>query len=144
MNSFNHYAYGAIGDWMYSVMAGIDVDPADPGFKHVFIRPQPGGGFTSASATHETLYGTVGSSWTVEKRGVNGADEVFTLNVEVPPNVVATVRLPISAIHQMTEGGRALAPGNGIISVRQDKDAVLVTVGSGRYQFAGLRPQLAD
>ena len=50
MNSFNHYAYGAIGDWMYRVMAGIEIDPAAPGYKHILIQPQPGGGFTSASA----------------------------------------------------------------------------------------------
>jgi alpha-L-rhamnosidase len=139
MNSFNHYAYGAIGDWMYSVMAGIDVDPADPGFRHVFIRPQPGGGFTSASATHETLYGTVGSSWTVEGALANQVDGVLTLTVEVPPNVKATVRLPNSAVERVTESGRALAQGNGITGVRQDKDAVIVEVGSGRYQFASRR-----
>ena len=54
MNSFNHYAYGAIGDWMYRVMAGIEIDPAAPGYKHILIQPQPGGGFTSASASHVT------------------------------------------------------------------------------------------
>jgi alpha-L-rhamnosidase len=141
MNSFNHYAYGAIGDWMYSVMAGLDVDPAEPAFRHVFIRPLPGGGFTSASATHDTLYGTVGSSWTVERAGVNLNDEIFTLTVNVPPNVKATVRLPDSRVGLVTETGRSLAVGNGITGVRQDKDAVIVEVGSGRYQFASRRVQ---
>ena len=65
MNSFNHYAYGAIGDWMYRVMAGIEIDEAAPGYKRVLIQPQPGGGFTNVKASHETMYGTVSSAWTM-------------------------------------------------------------------------------
>ena len=61
MNSFNHYAYGAVGDWMYRDMAGIDIDPADPGYKHLLVHPMPGGGFTSVKAAHES---------TVRPRGV--------------------------------------------------------------------------
>src|SRR5690606_614689 len=87
MNSFNHYAYGAIGDWMYSVVAGIDLDPAEPGYRHVLIRPQPGGGLTSVRANLDTGYGEVASGWTRE-------GERFELTVTVPPNTRATVRLP--------------------------------------------------
>ena len=50
MNSFNHYAYGAIGEWMYRVVAGLEIDPREPGYKHVLVQPQPGGGLTSAEA----------------------------------------------------------------------------------------------
>ena len=50
MNSFNHYAYGAIGEWMYRVVAGLELDPREPGYKHVLVQPQPGGGLTSAEA----------------------------------------------------------------------------------------------
>ena len=70
MNSFNHYAYGAIGDWMYRVMAGIEIDEAAPGYKHVLIQPRPGGGFTSVKASHETPYGKVASAWTLDGRPV--------------------------------------------------------------------------
>ena len=63
MNSFNHYAYGAIGDWMYRVMAGLEIDPAAPGYRHVLIQPRPGGGFTSAEARLQTLYGEAASGW---------------------------------------------------------------------------------
>ena len=51
---FNHYAYGAIGEWMYRVVAGLELDPAEPGYKHVLVQPQPGGGLTSAEARLET------------------------------------------------------------------------------------------
>ena len=50
MNSFNHYAYGAIGEWMYRVVAGLELDPSEPGYKHVLVQPQPGGGLTLGGA----------------------------------------------------------------------------------------------
>ena len=85
-NSFNHYAYGAIGDWMYRVVAGIDLDPEHPGYKHVLIQPQPGGGLTHAGASIETQYGKVVSKWEIR-------DGRLSLTVEVPPNSSATVRI---------------------------------------------------
>ncbi len=128
MNSFNHYAYGAIGDWMYSVMAGIEVDPNAPGYKHILIQPQPGGGLTRARASHITPYGKVASAWDLK-------DEQLELTVEVPPNTHATVRLA-EAMDHVTEGGKALAVGDGVASIRRDGDSVIVEVGSGRYVFA--------
>jgi alpha-L-rhamnosidase len=128
MNSFNHYAYGAIGEWMYRVMAGIEIDPAAPGYKHSFIQPQPGGGFTRVSAAHQSPYGRVSSAWAIDKGS-------FELAVEVPPNTTASVRLPGAAASSVIEGGQALSVGNGIAAVRQDGKAVVVEVGSGRYRF---------
>ena len=129
MNSFNHYAYGAIGEWMYRVMAGIEIDPEAPGYKHTLIQPRPGGGFTRASASHMTLYGRVSSAWKMD----GGA---FELAVEIPPNTTATVRLPDARLAEVTEGGRPLAAGDGITSWRQDGSAVVVEAGSGLYRFA--------
>jgi alpha-L-rhamnosidase len=129
MNSFNHYAYGAIGDWMYRVMAGIDVDEAGPGYKHVLIQPRPGGGFASVKASHETPYGKVGSAWTL-------GDGRFDLTVEVPPNTRATVRLPKSRLASVTESGKVLAEGNGVTGRRQDGEVAVVEVGSGQYRFS--------
>ena len=129
MNSFNHYAYGAIGDWMYRVMAGIDLDEQAPAYKHVLIHPRPGGGFTSVKARHETMYGRVASEWSI-------ADGRFELAVEVPANTRATVTLPQARLAGVTEGGAPLAAGNGIAALRQDGDGVVVEVGSGQYRFA--------
>jgi alpha-L-rhamnosidase len=129
MNSFNHYAYGAIGDWMYRVMAGIDIDEAAPGYKHILIQPHPGGGFTKVKASHQTPYGKVASAWMLE----NGR---FELAVEVPPNTRATVRLPSAQLASVTEAGKALAEGNGVTGTRQDGEVAVVEVGSGRYSFA--------
>jgi alpha-L-rhamnosidase len=129
MNSFNHYAYGAIGEWMYRVMAGLEIDPDAPGYKHILIQPQPGGGFTSARAAHQTMYGRASSAWTIR-------DGKFELAVEIPANTRATVRLPKAQLAGATESGKALAVGDGITATRQDKDSVIVEIGSGRYRFA--------
>jgi alpha-L-rhamnosidase len=129
MNSFNHYAYGSIGDWMYRVMAGIDVDPAAPGYKHILIQPQPGGGFTSVRASHMTPYGKVTSAWELK-------DGALTLTVEVPPNTTAAIRLPHAQLAGISESGQPLAQTNGIIRSSQDAGSVLLQVGSGEYHFA--------
>ncbi|MRG48030.1 Bacterial alpha-L-rhamnosidase [Chitinophaga sp. SYP-B3965] len=87
MNSFNHYAYGAIGDWMYKVVAGINPDVTQVGYKHIVIAPKPGGGLTSASASYKTLYGEVKSAWRV-------TGDVVKLDITIPCNTTATIILP--------------------------------------------------
>ncbi len=129
MNSFNHYAYGAIGEWMYRIMAGIEIDPEAPGYKHTLIQPQPGGGFTSVTASHITMYGKVSSAWALKDNG-------FELTVEIPANTHATVRLPHAQLADVTESDQALANASGIRAARQDGDSVLLEIGSGQYRFA--------
>lgn len=68
MNSFNHYAYGAVGDWMYQNIAGIQQDPASPGYKHILIKPRPGGDLTSAKGSYNSVYGMIVSDW--KKKGI--------------------------------------------------------------------------
>jgi alpha-L-rhamnosidase len=128
MNSFNHYAYGAIGDWMYRVMAGLELDEAAPGYRHILIQPRPGGGFTEVKASHDTMYGRASSGWKV-------AEGVFELSVEVPANTRATVRLPGASHLEVTESGKAVADTEGISGLRQEGDSVVVQVGSGKYRF---------
>ena len=128
MNSFNHYAYGAIGNWLYGVVAGLDADPEEPGYKHLRIQPQPGGGLTHARATLETMYGPAASGWEF-------ADGQFRLDVTVPPNTHATVTLPHAALAQVTESGRPVAAADGVTRAAQEGESVIVEVGSGRYRF---------
>ena len=128
MNSFNHYAYGAIGDWMVRSVAGLDLDEAAPGYKHIVIHPQPGGGLTSARAELMTQYGSAASGWTIE-------GGTFRLNARVPPNTRATVRLPGATLAQVMEGARAVAGAAGVTSAMQEGKSVVVEVGSGDYTF---------
>ncbi|WP_436756432.1 alpha-L-rhamnosidase C-terminal domain-containing protein, partial [Streptomyces sp. URMC 124] len=67
MNSFNHYAYGAIGDWLYRTVAGIQTVEASPGYKHMVIAPIPGPGLTWAEGSINTMYGPVRSFWRLEE-----------------------------------------------------------------------------
>ena len=129
MNSFNHYAYGAIGEWMYRVMAGLEIDEAAPGYKHFFVQPRPGGTITAASAMHQTPYGPARSAWTL------GGGR-FELTVDVPPNTTATVRLPGATLASVTEGGKALTGLDGVTGSRQNGADAVVEVGSGHYVFA--------
>jgi alpha-L-rhamnosidase len=87
MNSFNHYAYGAIGDWMYRVMAGIDTDPDYPGYKKIIIKPHPGGKITYCKASLKTQYGMISVNWHIE-------DNKFKMDVVVPKNTTAAVFVP--------------------------------------------------
>jgi alpha-L-rhamnosidase len=128
MNSFNHYALGAIGDWMYRVVAGIEIDAKHPGYKHVLIQPRPGGGLTWVKASEHSMYGLVVSHWQIK-------DGTMTLRVEVPANTTATVRLPNATIGQVTEKGKTLVSDKDLAGVRQEEGAVIVNVGSGSYSF---------
>lgn len=87
MNSFNHYAYGAVGQWMYERLAGLAPDPEHPGYKHMILRPILNGPLTSASAMIDTRYGRASSSW--QKNG-----ETYTLEIMIPANTTATLYLP--------------------------------------------------
>ena len=129
MNSFNHYAYGAIGEWMYRVMAGIEIDEQAPGYKHVLIQPRPGGGFTNVRASHISMYGKVGSAWNLK-------DGRFELAVEIPANTRATVRLPNADLATVLEGGQAVTTGNGITRKWQEGNSAVLDVGSGSYLFS--------
>lgn len=128
MNSFNHYAYGAIGDWMYRVMAGLDTDESEPGYKKIIIAPQPGGKITQAAAKLETLYGLTVSDWKIE-----GGQ--FKLKVVIPPNANALIRLPGAADAAVTESGTALKDVKGIVKVSNQGNDLEFNAGSGTYQF---------
>ncbi len=133
MNSFNHYAFGAVGDWMYRTIGGIDVDPAAPGYAHSIIAPRPGGGLTSARTSIVTRYGTLASSWKLD-------GGTFTLDATVPPNTWSTVTLRGTTADRVRESGRPLAGDAGVRSVRQRGADVVVDVGSGSYRFTSPAP----
>jgi len=97
MNSFNHYAYGAIGRWMYDTVAGLALDPERPGYRHVLIAPQPGGGLTHARATIRSIRGPIASGWTL-------TDGALRVEVSLPPNVTATVTLPDGTTRELAAG----------------------------------------
>ncbi len=112
MNSFNHYAFGAVGAWLYSTVAGIDLDAARPGYKHTIIRPHPiGSGLTHVRAKLHSMYGQIESAWRVD-------GDIFHLEVTIPPNASATVWMP----------------GENVTESGQPSERT-VEIGAGRYAF---------
>jgi len=122
MNSFNHYAYGAVVEWMYAVAAGIDTDPAAPGYRRSIIRPRPGGGLTWVDAAVETMYGRLASRWEIRGRAM-------LLSVAVPPNTQSTVVLPGAALDGVLLDGTR-PPG-----ARQTGNDVTLELGAGEYRL---------
>jgi alpha-L-rhamnosidase len=101
MNSLNHYAFGAVGDWMYRYLAGLD--PVEPGYRRTALRPRPGAGFTAARATHESLYGVHACAWRLDGGSLH-------VDVQVPANTTATLELPPGAALRPTGDVRVEVP----------------------------------
>ncbi|WP_372933234.1 glycoside hydrolase family 78 protein [Mariniphaga sediminis] len=128
MNSFNHYAYGAIGEWLYNYVAGIQIDPKAPGYKHFMLFPHPGGGLTQAKAVYKSLYGEIKSAWKTE-----GNKMVY--DVSIPANTTATVTLPAASLDNVSMNDAPLKnAASGKAS--QNKNGVTLQLGSGNYRFS--------
>ncbi len=109
MNSFNHYAYGAVGGWLYRFAAGIDFDPADPGFHHIFLHPTFDAKLGSVEATYQSPYGSIESAWTV-------SGNLTTWKTVIPANTSALVFLPATEKRPSSSMGKMRVKINGCIS----------------------------
>ena len=121
MNSFSHYAFGAVCEWMMTDLAGID--RAAPGFDRVRIAPRPTGTITHAAASTETRHGKLACSWKIE-------DDKIHAEVTVPPNTTADVILPVKG--SVTESGRDAASAAGVLEANGNR----FVTGSGTYRFS--------
>jgi alpha-L-rhamnosidase len=128
MNSFNHYAYGAIGAWLYAVVAGIELDPAQPGYKHILLAPRPGGELTRARGNLHTMHGEIVSAWKT-------APGHFEWSITVPPNTTASASFPAPFGATITESGRPLARASGILAVKSTRGATTCELAAGTYKF---------
>jgi len=126
MNSFNHYAFGSVGRWLFGIVAGIDTE--GPGYKRIIIRPRPGGGFSYAKASYKSIHGKIVSDWRIKGR-------TFTLNVTIPANTTATVYVPARDAESVTEGGKPAASSKGVRFLRMEDGKAVYEVGSGNYVF---------
>jgi alpha-L-rhamnosidase len=126
MNSFNHYAYGAIGDWMYRESAGIDTK--GPGYRHLLLDPHISSKLSYSKATFESPYGSVASGW--EKK-----DGKILIKIRVPANATATVVLPTENSSGITEGSKPLSENKNFSDVRTVDKKVMLEAGSGEYNF---------
>jgi alpha-L-rhamnosidase len=132
MNSFAHYSFGAVYQWMVENIGGIR--EATPSYRTFVVAPQPGGKLNTARIGYDSVRGPIASAWT---RDTNG----LTLEVTVPANTTATVRLPAADASAVTESGRPLAGAAGVGEVKAEAGVVSIPVGSGTYRFAMPAPR---
>lgn len=126
MNSFNHYAYGAIGDWMYRVSAGIEI--LAPGYKQILIQPHPVKRLDYSRAAFESPYGTIASGW--ERK-----DGKIIVTVKIPCNTSAAIMLPSESLSNITEGGIPVSRNPGYRGAVASPGWVRLEAGSGDYVF---------
>jgi alpha-L-rhamnosidase len=126
MNSFNHYAYGAIGDWMYRVSAGIEIKA--PGYKQLVLQPHPSKKLTYSKASYESSYGTIASGW--ERKG-----NTILVTVKIPANTEAIVSLPVTTASKVMENGKPLTENKSFSDVSASANKLTFKAGSGTYVF---------
>ena len=128
MNSYNHYAYGAVADWIYRYAAGIDSLPSDPGFHTIYLHPNFDARLGSLDFRYQSSYGEIRSSWSMNGTAV-------TWLVTIPPNT--TGRLPLAATQQgkFTLDGEALAGSKKLGLVSSGDGSSTYELPAGTYSF---------
>jgi alpha-L-rhamnosidase len=128
MNSFNHYSFGAIGQWLMAYSLGIE--RGEPGFKRFVLqpRPDPTGQMTWARGHYDSMYGRIESAWKVE-------GSRLSYSATVPANTTATLRLPALSLELVTEGDQPAAGANGIEVLGHEGGTAVFELQPGRYRF---------
>ncbi|MCX6302923.1 MAG: glycoside hydrolase family 78 protein [Bacteroidia bacterium] len=126
MNSFNHYAYGAIGDWMYRVSAGIEA--LEPGYKQIMIQPHFTKRLDYSKASYESSYGKIASGW--ERKSGK-----IILKVNIPENTSAIILIPTDDPGKITESGITITGNTKFKSIGKEKNMTAINTGSGEYVF---------
>jgi alpha-L-rhamnosidase len=127
MNSFAHYSFGAVYQWMVENLGGIRTD--GPAYKNIVIAPVLDEKLGRARVTYHCVHGEIESSW---KRTAKGLE----MDITIPANTTARVAIPASSVESVTEGGKPLNKAEGVASTKLDGDRVWVEIGSGEYHFA--------
>jgi alpha-L-rhamnosidase len=127
MNSFNHYAYGAIGDWMYRVVAGIEINSKSKGYKQFYLKPEPSTRLNYAKSTLNSPYGEIASAWEWKEDGK------IKLTMKVPANTTATITLPKNKNGDFA--GTKLIESLGFQNIKKTEKGIELEVGSGEYVF---------
>ncbi|GAB1359587.1 hypothetical protein MASR1M31_13720 [Porphyromonadaceae bacterium] len=129
MNSFNHYAYGAIQEWMFAYSIGIQRDEQQPGYKHILLQPRIGGTFTHIKGHFDSMYGRIESGW--EKVGKG-----YVYNVSIPANTTATLYLSVANPSLVKEGNNPIKKSKGIRYVGFENGKATYELASGTYLFS--------
>ncbi len=131
MNSFNHYTYGSVEEWIWGNIAGLRLNEERPGYEHFLVRPRPcpQQGFSWARGDYDSICGRITIQWQVGRRRIR-------MKVTVPPNTSATVYVPTNSPGSVKEGGRSVACSAGVTLLRMGKGAAVFHVLAGDYDFS--------
>lgn len=128
MNSFNHYSLGSVGEWLYRYVAGIDVDPREPGYRHVILAPRPGGRLDWARARYDSMAGPISSEWHRTGAGLD-------LRVSLPANTRATLHLPAARAAAVLEGAGPVQDAPGVRLIDRSDRVASYALSSGDFHF---------
>ncbi len=126
MNSFAHYSFGAVYQWMVENIGGIR--SAAPSYKEILIKPELSDKLSTATVEYRSIHGLIETDWKREK-------DKLHFNVTIPANTIAQVVLPATSEEGLQESGGTLTKAAGVKSVKMDGTNVVVSVGSGKYAF---------
>lgn len=127
-----HSTLLAAGEWFPRALGGIKPDSEHPGFRRIIIDPRPVGDITWANTWYDTIRGSVASSWKVDA-------EKFTLDVEIPANTTALVRIPAAGAGNISEGDAPLTSNTALRVAKEADGLVDLEVPSGKYHFVANR-----
>ncbi len=133
MNSFAHYSFGAVCEWMFKTIGGIDTN--GPAYERIIIRPQPGGRLSWAKTTYNSIHGPIASAWRIIR-----PDNELRLYVAIPANTTATVTLPTKDAARIVEGNQRAAQAQGVRLIGTEDGAAVFEVGGGTYHFISPLP----
>lgn len=134
MNSFNHYAFGSVGEWMYRVILGINPDENQPGYKHVIIKPMPNRSLHWAKGSYNSIHGKIEVHWRLD-------GEIFELDITVPPNTTATIYILAANPDEITESGKLIDDIEEIFILGYESPTALIEISSGTYLFKSKIPK---
>ncbi len=120
---------GSLGFWFYYSLAGIQPDPAAPGFKNVIIKPEFNKELSWVKGEYQSLYGTIKSEWIRDK-------DKFVVNIQIPANTSARIILPTSTFSDISESGNMLTNRNDITFISSEHGKSVIETGSGDYSFS--------
>ena len=130
MNSFAHYSFGAVAEWMFKTIAGIDTDGV--GYRNIIIKPQPGGKIVYAKASYNSINGVIATEW--KFKGGN-----FYLDVTIPANTTATIYIPAAKTGKITESRKPADKAEGLEFLRMEGKTAIYKAGSGTFKFISSR-----
>jgi len=128
MNSYNHYAYGAVADWIYRYAAGIDTSTADPGFHTIFLHPNFDSRLGSLELAYQSTYGSIRSAWTS-----SSTQSVWKLTV--PPNTKGILPIPSGEAGRWGLDGQSIAQSSKVKSTGKQGMEEMFEVPAGSYTF---------